>query len=99
MAKEVVQGACVVCGSSDARALVQAKLAGGARVTLCGSHDLVLRRSGGEAKSAADVRAICGERRGGDRRGGEGLGEVDELAERLEAAFRRERRQSERRAG
>jgi hypothetical protein len=87
---------CAVCEIRDARALVEVSLANGARATLCGSHELMHRRSKPKAKTAAELRASFGEKRGSDRRG---KGEVDELAARLSAAFGRERRGTERRAG
>lgn len=89
-------GACVVCGMRDARALLEVELAGGARVVLCGSHELMHRRDGGKAESGEALRRAYGERRRETRRA---HGEVDELAASLSAAFSRERRVSERRAG
>jgi hypothetical protein len=88
-------GACAVCGTRDARALVSVALAGGAEATLCGSHELMHRRARGRSRTVAELRASFGERRSVKRRG-DGL-EVDELAERLSAAFTTERRVSERR--
>jgi hypothetical protein len=84
-----------VCGESDARALVDVVLAEGP-VTLCGSHDLVHRRTGARARGVADLRGMLGDRRSTHRRAS---GEIDELAARLSAAFTTERRKSERRAG
>jgi hypothetical protein len=84
-----------VCGMRDARALLSVALTGGARVTLCGTHELMHRREGAKATTSAELRAMYGERRGTQRRA---TGEVDELAERLSAAFTRERRTTERRA-
>ena len=72
-------------------------LKSGVRVTLCGSHDLMHRRSGAAARSVADLRAAFGERRGTDRR--DYRGEVDELAKSLSDAFTMDRRGTERRAG
>ncbi len=94
---------CVVCGMRDARGLVHVVLTGGAQVTLCGSHDLMHRRAGAGAVSAAELRAWFGERRATKRRADAAAAattgaEVDELAERLSAAFAPERRVSERRA-
>jgi hypothetical protein len=74
-------------------------LKSGVRVTLCGSHDLMHRRSGGTARSIEELRAAFGERRDTDRRGRRGGAEVDELAMRLSDAFTRDRRGGERRAG
>ncbi len=72
-------------------------LPGGARATLCGSHELMHRRSDVKAESVAELRSAFGDRRGTRRRGA-ASGEVDELAESLTAAFTRERRRTERRA-
>lgn len=90
------RGSCAVCGMSDARGLVEVDLAGEPCVTLCGSHELMHRRSGWKAQTASELRAAFGDRRGTDRRGGRG--DVDELAESLTAAFTRDRRTSSRRA-
>ena len=95
-ASAVAGGPCFVCGLDDARALVAVDLAGAARVTLCGSHDLMHRRAGSPADSPGALRALFGDRRGADRRGGPG--EVDDLAEALSSAFCRDRRAAPRRA-
>ena len=89
---------CCVCGLSDARALVVVPLKGGLRVTLCGTHDLVHRRAGGRARSVAELKQACGERRSEHRRA-RPKGDHDELAQRLSDAFTKERRATERRAG
>ena len=81
----------------DARALVMVDLKSGVRVTLCGTHDLMHRRLGGRARTIEELKAALKDRRGTDRRAYKG--EVDELAARLDAAFMRERRGNERRAG
>lgn len=81
---------------SDARGLVEVDLAGEPCVTLCGSHELMHRRSGFRAQTIAELRVAFGNRRGTDRRGGPG--ELDELAESLTSAFTRERRTTARRA-
>lgn len=86
---------CAVCGMSDMRALVAVRLTGGCEVVLCGSHEIMHRRAGAAAGSIAELREAFADRREGDRRG---RGEVDELAERLTAAFTRDRRGSDRRA-
>ncbi len=78
----------------DTRALVPAVLATGERVTLCGSHELMVRRSGAKARSVAELRDRFGERRSMQRRA---TGEIDELAANLTAAFTSERRTSDRR--
>lgn len=88
---------CAVCGLRDARALVDVELAGGVRTVLCGTHDLMLRRSGASVRSADELKALLAERRKDDRRA-YGFEEVDELAASLAAAFTRERRATERRA-
>lgn len=90
-------GPCCVCGLRDARALLDVTLAGGATVALCGSHDLAHRRAGSMATSAAELKAMLGDRRRDDRRA-HGFEEVDELAASLFAAFTSERRRVERRA-
>ena len=90
------EGPCAVCGVSDGRALLGVDLKGGKRATLCGSHDLMHRRAGSPATSLLELRALFGDRRDTERRGGKG--EVDELAEALSAAFCRDRRSSARRA-
>ena len=78
----------------DARGLVEVELANG-RATLCGSHDLMHRRAGRKARTAAELRAAFAERRSTKRRADGG---VDELAESLASAFTLERRVAERRA-
>ena len=85
-----------MCGLRDARLLTKVALEAGADATLCGSHALLHDRSGRTAKTPAELRATLGERRSYDRRA---TGEGDELAERLAAAFTRDRRGAERRAG
>jgi hypothetical protein len=90
------KGPCAVCGMSDARALVEVDLADEPCVSLCGSHELMHRRSGWKARTVEDLRVAFGNRRGTDRRGGPG--EIDELAEKLSAAFTRDRRTTSRRA-
>jgi hypothetical protein len=87
---------CAVCAMSDARALVSVILSGGQRVTLCGTHAVMHRRCRATLRTIADLQASLGDRRETDRRGDRG--EVDELAERLQSAFTRERRRGERRA-
>jgi hypothetical protein len=90
------KGPCAVCGMSDARGLVEVDLTNTPSVTLCGSHELMHRRSGWAAKTVSELLAAFGNRRGTERRGGPG--ETDELAEKLSAAFLRDRRASSRRA-
>lgn len=81
---------------ADARALVEVDLAGEPCVTLCGSHELMHRRSGFRAATVAELCLAFDDRRDTDRRGGPG--EVDELAEKLSAAFMIDRRGPNRRA-
>jgi hypothetical protein len=95
---------CCVCGLRDARALLDVELGGrpggrgaGARVVLCGSHDLAHKRLGAPATSDAELRALLADRRRDDRRD-HGTEEIDELAASLASAFTRERRGAERRA-
>ena len=93
---EAVQhGACAVCGARDARLLVMVELRGGAAATLCGSHALMHSRASAKLETVAELRAALGDRRSSDRRA---MGEGDELAEKLTAAFSRDRRSTERRA-
>jgi hypothetical protein len=88
-------GACCVCGASDARALVEVLLVGGARATLCGSHALMHGRSRSTARSESELRDLLRDRRGRRDRRLEG----DELGEALIQAFHGERRDGERRLG
>jgi hypothetical protein len=73
------------------------ELRGGAAATLCGSHALMHTRSNEDCRTITELRARLGERRRSPERRAQGEG--DELAERLTAAFMRDRRSSERRAG
>jgi hypothetical protein len=85
---------CCVCGESDRRALVAVALAGAStRTTLCGTHALMHRRSGGNARSESELRELFRDRRG--RRERRVVG--DELGAALTAAFRAERRAADRR--
>jgi len=84
---------CCVCGTSDARALVDVVLIGGARATLCGSHELMHRRSPAQARSGAQLREMLRDRRGRRDRRSEG----DELGNALTAAFSGEKRDGDRR--
>jgi len=86
---------CCVCGESDARALVDVVLMGGAQVTLCGSHELMHRRSPSQARSRPQLREMLSERRGRRDRRSEG----DELGAMLTAAFSGDRRVADRRLG
>ena len=79
---------CVVCGERDERALSTLKLVDGARVVVCGSHDLIYRRSGQVACSVDELRAITRDRRDRTLRRDHG----DELGAQLVAAFSQDRR-------
>ena len=79
---------CVVCAERDERALSTLKLGDGARVVVCGSHDLIYRRSGQVAYSAEELRSITRDRRARSARRDVG----DELGAQLVSAFSRERR-------
>jgi hypothetical protein len=57
------RGACVVCGSSDARALSTTTLADGSEVEVCGTHALSHERAGGAARTISDLVALTEERR------------------------------------
>jgi len=87
---------CAICAQTDQRALLSVDLPAGS-VVLCGSHELMHRRAGASARDLLELRAMLGDRRRTDRRAARG--EVDELAERLTAAFTRDRRALSRRAG
>jgi hypothetical protein len=86
---------CAVCGTSDARLLVMVELPSGEGATLCGSHALLHSRMNEPCRTVAELRTMLSDRRTMERRA---TGEGDELAERLTAAFTRERRGNERRA-
>jgi hypothetical protein len=79
---------CVVCGLRDERALSTVKLGEGARVVVCGSHDLIYRRSGQVARDADELRMITRDRRARHTRRDVG----DELGAQLTAAFAPDRR-------
>jgi hypothetical protein len=83
----VLEG-CVVCGERDERALTTVKLGDGARVAVCGSHDLIYRRSGHVARDTDELRAITRDRRQRPVRRDGG----DELGAQLVAAFSPDRR-------
>src|SRR4029453_10821401 len=65
-------GPWAICGMSDARGLVGIDLANEASVSLCGSHELMHRRSGCTARTVAELRIAFGNRRAMERRGGPG---------------------------
>jgi hypothetical protein len=56
-------GACVVCGSTDARVLSSTRLLEGERVTVCGSHKTAHQRSETIARTVDELRRLTGERR------------------------------------
>ncbi|MDP9150097.1 MAG: hypothetical protein M3O36_09175 [Myxococcota bacterium] len=92
---ELLESSCCVCGANDARALIHVVLEGGAHVTLCGTHAVILRRSSAQplVTSPDQLRGLLRDRR--DR--GERRTEGDELAAALAAAFQPDRRENERR--
>jgi hypothetical protein len=79
---------CAVCGERDERALSTIKLGDGARVVVCGSHDLIYRRSGQVARTVDELRVITRDRRQRTLRRDGG----DELGAQLMAAFSPDRR-------
>jgi len=86
---------CSVCGSRDARSLASTALASGAMVVVCGSHAIAHARQIHPARSITELRSVLGERRETDERRDSrnaSLGEVDELAQGLSAAFAPDRR-------
>lgn len=56
-------GACVVCGTTDARVLAHTRLESGERIRVCGSHKTAHHRSGAIASSVDELRRLVGERR------------------------------------
>ncbi len=86
-----IGSSCSVCGQTDVRALCTTRLSNGDVVVVCGTHELMHRRS---RKIAANVREldelVCDRRAHADRR----REEIDELGAQLSAAFRSERRAS-----
>lgn len=97
-AEPIEHAACVVCGTRDGRLLVMVELRGGVGATLCGSHALLHSRMSEPCRSVTELRAALRDRREMDRRAPHDPLSHDELAERLTAAFTRDRRGSERRA-
>ncbi len=81
---------CVVCGERDERALSTLKLGDGGRVVVCGTHDLIYRRSGQVAINEEELRMITRDRRQRRHRRDDG----DELGAQLVAAFSPDRRAS-----
>jgi hypothetical protein len=87
---------CAVCGEEDKRMLAIVQLRGGEEATLCGSHALMHARSKEDIRTEDDLRNAFSNRRSGVRRAAASSG--DELADKLQAAFTRERRSVERRS-
>jgi hypothetical protein len=87
-----VAHSCAVCGSSDSRTLSSTALASGALVIVCGSHAVAHARAGRSAGSVSELRAMLVERRAANDRRDAYVGETDELAQSLAAAFNAERR-------
>jgi hypothetical protein len=90
---QIAGASCCVCGSNDARSLVDVSLDAGARATLCGSHELMLKRSQARPRSEVEVREILRDRRSRRDRRQSG----DELGAALSQAFGVRTRDGERR--
>jgi hypothetical protein len=88
---------CAVCGEDDKRMLAIVQLRGGLEACLCGSHALMHARSTDDLRTEDDLRRAFNDRRSGTRRTAAFSG--DELADKLQAAFTRERRAADRRTG
>ena len=82
---------CAVCGQTDARALCTTRLSNGDIVVVCGTHELMHRRSRRIAGNVSELTELVRDRRARDERRRE---EMDELGAQLSAAFRSERRAS-----
>lgn len=87
------RSSCVVCGELDERALATLKLIDGSRVFVCGTHDLIYRRSGETASTIEELVAIAKDRRERSVRRDVG----DELGARLTSAFSADRRSGQER--
>jgi len=59
----VSEGACAVCGATDARTMAYTRLEDGTRITVCGSHKTAHRRAERMARSLDELRTMIGERR------------------------------------
>jgi hypothetical protein len=79
---------CAICGQADLRALSTTRLARGEVVVVCGTHELMHRRSGRTAESLSDLQAMVRDRREARRR----YPIADELGARLMEAFSTNRR-------
>jgi len=76
-------GKCVICGENDARALCTTRLSRGDIVVVCGSHELMHRRSARKAETESELRSMLRDRRESRRR----TPIPDELGARLIEAF------------
>ena len=79
---------CTVCGAHDERALTTTRLGNDDLVVVCGTHELMHRKSGKIAATLSDLRALLKDRRLGRPRRVQG----DELGSELESAFSPQRR-------
>lgn len=79
---------CTVCGARDERALTTTRLENDDLVVVCGTHELMHRKSGKTAATVSDLRALLKDRRLGRPRRVQG----DELGGELESAFSPHRR-------
>src|SRR5260221_11861925 len=82
---------CSVCGQTDVRALCTTRLSNGDVVVVCGTHELMHRRSRTLAATVGELTEIVRDRRARGRRIPQ---EGDDVAAQLSAAFRSERRAS-----
>lgn len=92
---------CVVCGANDARGTATTRLASGEVVAVCGSHELMHRRSSKTARSVMELKSLLQNRRSTrDRRSLQSGEEGDELGAQLSEAFAAEQRNAtDRRTG
>ena len=81
---------CAICGQTDARALCTTRLSSGDVVVVCGTHELMHRRSRKVAANVSELGELVRDRRSTERR----HDDIDELGAQLSAAFRSERRAS-----
>lgn len=88
-----LHGTCCVCGYSDTRGLTTTRLACGEVVVVCGTHELMHRRTENAARTLLELRRLLRDRREVRRRGAV----ADELGARLADAFITNRRAAERR--
>lgn len=85
-----LKSCCVVCNLDDARSLSVTRLSTGETVVVCGSHELMHKRSSRTAASIAELRAMVKNRRHAiDRRSLQ----IDELGAQLSEAFSEEKRE------